>query len=118
MSLSGLCLDGGPNHRKKLTMRSFEVIKKNTHNGKRVMYMAQGESEKCKSKINRIVSRQFALDWERSTGKKVRLVPLDPEQQAKRKAVQERKKLRREKAKAKAKAKAKKEREKAKKANM
>ena len=117
MSITGRCMEG-PNQGKMLPMRSFEVTKRMTHNGKREMYMAEGESSKCKHKLSKIVSRQFALDWERSTGKRVRLVPLDPAKQAKRKAVQERKKLRREKAKAKAKAKAKKEREKAKKANM
>ena len=71
-----------------------------THNGKREMYMAEGESSKCKHKLSKIVSRQFALDWERSTGKRVRLVPLDPEKCFKRKARSRKKELRRERLKA------------------
>lgn len=113
----GYCMSG-PNRKKMLPMRSFEVIRKMTHNGTRETYMAVGESAECKSVLRSFVKKQFALDWERSTGKKIKTIPIDPEKKAARKAVQERKKLRREKAKAKAKAKAKKEREKAKKANM
>ena len=113
----GQCFSG-PNRGKKLPMRSFEVIKQMTHNGTRETYSAVGESAECKSVLRSFVSKQFALDWERSTGKKIKTIPIDPAKKAARKAVQERKKLRREKAKAKAKAKAKKEREKAKKANM
>ena len=115
MSLIGLCLGSGPSRGKKLPMASFQIIKKKTHNGTRDTYMAEGESEKCKSKLITFVSKQFALDWEKSTGKKVKLVPIDSNAKAKREAVMKRKKARKEKKKEMEKAKKLKEKEKAKK---
>ena len=95
MSLSGECFKG-PNRQKKVKMDSFEVVRILRKDGKTYTYQARGESTKCQSVVTRFVSRTFALDWERSTGKRCKLWVTDPKKAQHRKEVAERRKARKQ----------------------
>ena len=110
MSLTALCFKG-PNRGKTLEMDSFVVVNTKGTN----LYQARGESTKCGSILSRGVSKVFALDWEKSTGKKIEIVEANPKRKKENEEKKKRKALRREKKKEAEKAKKMKEKEKAKK---
>jgi hypothetical protein len=89
MSLSGLCTSG-PNRKKMIKMDSFEVVKYKGVN----RYMARGESTQCQSVLTRVVSKQFALDWSKSTGKPIKEVMPNQNRKRKREAAKQRKRER------------------------
>ena len=110
MSLTARCFSG-PNRGKQIKMDSFEVVKyKGTH-----LYMARGESSKCQSVLSRAVSKIFAIDWEKSTGKKIKVIPPNPKKQKENEAKKKRKAERKSKKKEQEKAKKLREKERAKK---
>ena len=70
MSLKGLCTSG-PQRGKSVKMDSFSIV--NYKSKGRNRYFARGESTLCKNPIMRVVSKDFAMDWEKSTGKKIKV---------------------------------------------
>lgn len=68
--LKGLCTSG-PNRGKSVKMDSFSIV--NYKSNGRNRFFARGESTACKNPIMRVVSKDFAMDWEKSTGKKVKV---------------------------------------------
>jgi hypothetical protein len=102
MSLKGLCTSG-PNRGKSVKMDAFSIV--NYKSNGRNRYFARGESTSCKNPIMRVVSKDFAMDWEKSTGKKIKVqapsVKKQKENEAKKKRKAERKLKKKEQEKAK-----------------
>jgi hypothetical protein len=73
-----------------IKMDSFQVV----FNLGSKRYQARGESAQCQSVLTRFVKKQFALDWEKSTGKKIQNVQPDPVKKKKREAAKQRKRER------------------------
>ena len=71
---------GTGNKKRKLEMITYEVVF--FEGSKR--YQAKGENPYCKSKLFTFVSKDVAMQWEKATGKKVKIIKETVEQKKKR----------------------------------
>jgi len=109
MSVYGTCFDAGQYRKKDVKMDSFDIVQYEGTN----RYMARGNSTKCSHALSRAVGKQFALDWEKSTGKKIKVVRPNAKKQKETAARKKRKADRKLKKKEAEKEKKRKERERA-----
>ena len=119
MSLSGLCTSGDQRG-KMVKMQTYQVVIKERitkKTGEKIpYYWAEGLSDVCPNQtLQRPVSKDFAMEWQKKTGKNIIFSPVNPKKQKERREKQERKKARVEKKKEVEKEKKRKEKERAKK---
>ena len=104
----------GKNKGKNVRLRSFYIVKGKRSRGNGYWYQIRGESMYCNDVLTKFTTEDFAMKWQKSTGKKIAIwTPNASKQKATRNRTRRRKE-RKQRQKNKAKAKEKREKNRAK----